>query len=175
MDSEQLITRCLAGDEEAWHSFVHRYAPRVQGAVVELRRAIPDRKAGNIDPGELTEDVFQALIEDDFRRLRSAGPPYDLEPWLLLVARRLLLKRLRLSPDRASGIHEESPERNLVRDELSDLPPSEQVIIFCFFFEGVGYRALAEHSQMPTGQVARILSDAFNRIIRRLQGPGQRG
>ncbi len=64
---EELLARCIRGDEQAWCRFVDRYAPVIYAAV---RRVLAPRGAQG-STSDVVQDVFVRLVRDNFRLLRN--------------------------------------------------------------------------------------------------------
>ena len=92
---DELLAKCLEGDEQAWDAFVDRYAPVIYSAVLRTLR-------GRDAPGEsqtaedIAQDVFLRLIRGDRRLLRTYDPQRaSLTTWLTIVARSTTIDALR--------------------------------------------------------------------------------
>jgi DNA-directed RNA polymerase specialized sigma24 family protein len=163
IDDQVLIQRCLAGDSKAWDSLVARFSPTVYETVLELLEELPEDLASGLDPEEITLQVFASLLEDGRRRLAQVGESADVGPWLILIARRLLLKECKnLKPYRkfAEGLEANFAQgaslRKTLRAEFAELPPRDRLALALFLFESPKTR----YRVKPTGN-------------RTLTGPGR--
>src|SRR4051812_22013426 len=82
----QLVSRCRAGDPEAWNEFVERFSRYVYAICGRgFRLAQHD-----------AEDVFQEVFARAFERLSELRSDDAVRPWLAMLTRRLCIDRLRL-------------------------------------------------------------------------------
>ena len=88
---QELVARLLTKEAEAWDEFHQRFLPRIDACV---------RRAGVRD--DLAEDarsfVLEALLADDFRRLRQWDGRASLSTYLYTVASRLAVDFIRKQP-----------------------------------------------------------------------------
>ena len=88
---QELVARLLTKEAEAWDEFHQRFLPRIDACV---------RRAGVRD--DLAEDagsfVLEALLADDFRRLRQWDGRASLSTYLYTVASRLAVDFIRQQP-----------------------------------------------------------------------------
>jgi DNA-directed RNA polymerase specialized sigma24 family protein len=100
---EGLVERASEGDEEAWHELWRLLQPR-------LARAVRSRGLGPLSRvDDAVQDTLVAVMaklrDDGFRRLRGyldarrADPMMAFLPWVIVVARRAALDRLRADPN----------------------------------------------------------------------------
>src|SRR6266566_5097371 len=81
----QLVSRCRAGDPEAWNEFVERFSRYVYAICSRgFRLAQPD-----------AEDVFQEVFARAFERLSELRSDDAVRPWLAQLTRRLCIDRPR--------------------------------------------------------------------------------
>src|SRR5215469_2926364 len=105
----QLVSRCRAGDPEAWNEFVERFSRYVYAICGRgFRLAQHD-----------AEDVFQEVFARAYERLPELRSDDAVRPWLAQLTRRLCIDKLRLlSRDTPS---DEEPDERDVDDLLSTL------------------------------------------------------
>src|SRR6201987_4406188 len=82
----QLVSRCRAGDPEAWNEFVERFSRYVY-AICGRGFRLAEHDA---------EDVFQEVFARAFERLSELRSDEAVRPWLAQLTRRLCIDRLRL-------------------------------------------------------------------------------
>ena len=146
---DQVLARCLGGDQEAWGVFVDRYAPVIYAAVGRVfkgRRGVPLE--------DVVQDVFVRLVRDDFRILRQFDPVRaSLPTYLAIVAgstARDQLRRKRLVTQPLDGHGEPAAD---VREPVQpiELPagllsPRQQLVLSMLF-----------DRQMSVEDVAQVL------------------
>lgn len=84
---ETLIDRCNRGEKRAWEEFYARFHNLISSAVNTYGRPGPD------EVEEMTQEVFINL----FRALRSYDPSKSIEAYILAIARRVRISRIRKS------------------------------------------------------------------------------
>jgi RNA polymerase sigma-70 factor, ECF subfamily len=84
-DTEALITRCNRGEQRAWEEFYAAYHGMISTAV----RRLPG------PAGEDAEDIVQEVFLHLFKALRNYDPLRPLEAYILEIARRVKISRLR--------------------------------------------------------------------------------
>ncbi len=84
----RLVNAILAGDEDAWRTFILRHSNFIYGAIVRFTDDYDEKMAVYLH-------VLEKLREDGFARLRRFGFQSKLSTWLTVVARRLALDFLR--------------------------------------------------------------------------------
>lgn len=161
MTDEQLITRAARGDQTAFELLYERHWSAVYGYAWLLARNVPDAE-------DVTQESFLALI----RKPAAFDPARaQLRTWLIAVARRQYLGRLRSSAretdaedlDRAgvaAAFDEELirlERAEAVRQAVGALPQMQREALYLFEFEGL---SLAE--------IASILSIEANAVKARL-------
>jgi RNA polymerase sigma-70 factor, ECF subfamily len=85
-DTEALITRCNRGEQRAWEEFYATYHGMISAAVRRLPGPV----------GEDTEDIVQEVFLHLFKALRNYDPLRPLEAYILEIARRVKISRLRV-------------------------------------------------------------------------------
>src|SRR3954465_1303211 len=97
----QLVSRCRAGEPEAWNEFVERFSRYVY-AICSRGFRLAQHDA---------EDVFQEVFARAFERLSELRSDDAVRPWLAQLTRRLCIDRLRLVPGHTpSGAQPEQRE-----------------------------------------------------------------
>src|SRR5439155_10483439 len=133
----QLVSRCRAGDPNAWNEFVERFSRYVYAICGRgFRLAQQD-----------AEDVFQEVFARAFERLSELRSDEAVRPWLAQLTRRLCIDRLRLlsrdSPTDAEPEQDELEvddmlatfyEEMVVHSALLDVDVSLRSfsVLFCF-------------------------------------------
>src|SRR5919201_788570 len=105
----QLVSRCRAGDPDAWNEFVERFSRYVY-AICSRGFRLAQHDA---------EDVFQEVFARAFERLSELRSDDAVRPWLAQLTRPLCIDKLRpLSRDTPS---EAEPDDQEVDDVLAQL------------------------------------------------------
>jgi RNA polymerase sigma factor (sigma-70 family) len=102
---KELIERCRAGQQTAWHALVRRFQRIVY--------TVP-RRAGL--PEELAADVFQTVFSRLFEHLERIDDPSRVQAWLVTTAKRESLRLLEQSK-RIADLH---PAPGAADDDGSD-------------------------------------------------------
>lgn len=167
MGEVQLARRAAAGDRRAFGVLVERH----QGLVYRVCKRYLASEAE-----DLAQETFvRALVEH-----QRYDPRYPLGPWLVTVARRLCIDRIRrrkpevgsheaalraVSPDaggeRAAAWREEF---ELVQLVLQGLPEGQREALWLYHCEGMAYGEIAQALAVPIGTVMSWLHRARARL-----------
>jgi RNA polymerase sigma-70 factor (ECF subfamily) len=167
-DDSALVSRCLAGDQDACAALVNAYV-RMVGTVIW-------RATGHL---EEVED----LTQETFLRVFRALPYYDrrarLSTWIYTIAHRVTIDFLRrragtrknimlvADPELERSFEEQLPSdaldpeglllqgqnEELVRDALAELPPKYRLPLVYAAIAGLDYATIAEMLRLPIGTV----------------------
>ena len=170
-DDRQLIASVVKGDERAFLALYDRYASRVYGLTL--------RVLGDI---MLAEEVTQ----DTFLKLWSRARQFDsnkgeLAPWLLTIAHRTALDRLRLENRRMPTSNPQDPEETwpLIPDEatqngearwrslyfaVQSLPEEQRQVIDLAYYKGMSQSEIAEVLGWPLGTVKTRVRSAMQSL-----------
>lgn len=170
-----LMHRVAAGDEEATAELYDRFGSLVYKVACQL---LPSRTEA--------EDAVQEI----FVRLWRTADRYDprrakLVTWVMLIARRHLIDRIRRSavrPD-SNAIETDptrtgtadSPDRRPLEDErnevllkrIAELPELQRVVIERAYLQGFTLREVSEQLDAPLGTVKSALSRGLARLRER--------
>jgi RNA polymerase sigma factor (sigma-70 family) len=167
----QLVSRCRAGDPEAWNEFVERFSRYVYAICGRgFRLAQPD-----------AEDVFQEVFARAYERLPELRSDDAVRPWLAQLTRRLCIDRLRLNARDTPSDTE--PDEREVDDVLSQLDDAMSVraaldkvgdpcreILDRFFCRDESYRTIGELLEIPAGTIASRISRCLDKVRAELDG-----
>jgi RNA polymerase sigma factor (sigma-70 family) len=170
----QLVSRCRAGDPEAWNEFVERFSRYVY-AISSRGFRLAQHDA---------EDVFQEVFTRAFERLSELRSDEAVRPWLAQLTRRLCIDRLRLlSRDTPS---EAEPDEREIDDVLGTLDEAMAVraaldevgdpcreILDRFFCRDESYRTIGDVLEMPSGTIASRISRCLEKVRAELDGRNQ--
>ncbi len=186
MDADnQLVERCLGGEEAAWEDLVKVHTRRVYGICYRFTGS--DQAAQ-----DLTQDVFLRVFRS-LKSFRAAEGTFSV--WLARLARNLLIDHYRRTKlDRASSsIEEQLPmleekTASLGRTEgllagreasevlqaaLQKLSPDLRETVILRDLEDLDYREIAQVLHVPEGTVKSRLNRGraeLGRILRKLKG-----
>jgi RNA polymerase sigma-70 factor, ECF subfamily len=177
-DDAELVTRALAGSEDAFRRMVERYQRPVLSVI--------SRMVG--DPA-LAEDLAQEVFVKAYRKLKTFDRQRKLSSWLFKIAHNATLDHLRrfrpetvtleatsadggdswevLGADEAQGPErraESSQTMARLEAALRRLGPSYREILLLRFREGLAYHEIAEVTGMAMGTVKVQLHRARKRL-----------
>jgi RNA polymerase sigma factor (sigma-70 family) len=167
----QLVSRCRAGDTEAWNEFVERFSRYVY-AISSRGFRLPQQDA---------EDVFQEVFARAFERLSELRSDDAVRPWLAQLTRRLCIDRLRLiARDTPS---ETEPDEQEIDDMLATLDEAMTVraaldkvgepcreILDRFFCRDESYHTIGDLLAIPAGTIASRISRCLDKVRAELDG-----
>lgn len=168
-DSEEadLVTRCLAADEDAWAILVERYADYVYGVAVRIFRF----------SHEEAEEVLQETMAQVYEHLRDYRGTGPLRAWIGVIAYNMARQRLR-----SRSRHPESPltvevsdaaqeqalevveEAAVARAALAQLEEPCREILNRFFALRQRYTEIAREMGIAEGTVASRLARCLTRL-----------
>ncbi len=109
---QQLVERCLGGDDTAWESLVRSYGKRIYN----LSYRFTNRK-------EDAEDLTQEILLRVYRNLKKYRPKAgSLKSWILRVARNLIIDNYRQKRRLPQSSGSEEMEAMNIRDETVPNP-----------------------------------------------------
>jgi RNA polymerase sigma factor (sigma-70 family) len=167
----QLVSRCRAGDADAWNEFVERFSRYVY-AICGRGFRLPQQDA---------EDVFQEVFARAFERLGELRSDEAVRPWLAQLTRRLCIDRLRLIARDSPA--EVDPDEREVDDVLATLDDAMTVrsaldkvgdpcreILDRFFCRDESYRTIGDMLELPAGTIASRISRCLAKLREVLEG-----
>lgn len=175
---QELVERCLRGDERAAGEVVRRYEKPVFSLIYRMVR---DR--------ELAEDLAQEAFVRTLNNLRRYDPEYKFSSWLFKISYNLTIDHLRRkeldtvsiqgAPDAVTAdaqaatsialeSEEERPDKLLMARELGGeieaaieaLRPEYRTAILLRHIEGRAYDEIAEIMDVPLGTVKTYIHRA---------------
>jgi RNA polymerase sigma-70 factor (ECF subfamily) len=183
--TDELIERCLAGDQGAWEAIVRFYWRKVFNVAYKF--------VGKHDEAEdLTQDIFLKI----FRSLHTFDRRANFLTWLISVSRNLCIdhyrsvRKERETIDRDVDAGELSPvsrevgpykalefadQREMLRRALEDLAPTLRSAVLLRDIRGLSYQEIADQLDLPEGTVKSRINRGrleLARQIRRLQDLG---
>jgi RNA polymerase sigma factor (sigma-70 family) len=170
----QLVSRCRAGDPEAWNEFVERFSRYVY-AICSRGFRLAQHDA---------EDIFQEVFARAYERLPELRSDDAVRPWLAQLTRRLCIDRLRLNARDTPSDAE--PDEREVDDVLSQLDDAMSVraaldtvgdpcreILDRFFCRDESYRTIGDLLGIPAGTIASRISRCLDKVRAEFDGRGR--
>src|SRR6476661_3936376 len=108
LSDSELVSRCRAGDQQAWAELVESFSRYVYAIAVQAFR-LPEADA---------EDVFQEVFARAYQNLPTLRDDSAVRPWLAQLTRRLCLDTIRAGAREQPG---EIPEPVGVDDTIATL------------------------------------------------------
>jgi RNA polymerase sigma factor (sigma-70 family) len=168
----QLVSRCRAGDQEAWNELVERFSRYVFAICVQAFRL----------SSEDAEDVFQEVFARVYQHLDRLRSDDAIRPWIAQLTRRLCIDRLRsarregpaeeelLEPADADDSLAQLDEAMTVRASLEAVGEACREILDRFFCRDESYRAIGEELGLPAGTIASRISRCLAKLRTELEG-----
>ena len=165
-----LLERCLQKAPQAWEDFVERFIGLVHHVVKYTceTRNIPLVPALRDD---LVQDVFVAILADNYVVLRRFRGNSSLAAYLTVIARRVVVKSIlqkKLVPEfqpesmplGASSEEERIANADEVEHLLAGLPERDAAIVRMYHLEQKSYAEIAAVLEIPVNSVGPTLSRA---------------
>jgi RNA polymerase sigma-70 factor (ECF subfamily) len=192
VSDKRLIDDLREGCSAAWSEMVQLYLKLVYH-VVRKTLSLYGRTGGEQDVEDVTNDLFQSLIRDNYRALGTIGEPYDLKAWLAVSARRRAIdfvrkKRLEsvsldeskegdeVTRGAAVAVKETGEEdsareeyKNAVNESLASLNPKERLVVQLFYLKGKKYREIAALTGINQNSISPTLARAVEKMQKYLE------
>jgi len=181
-ETDALIERCLAGDQDAWNQIVRQHWRKVFNLAYKF--------VGRHDEAEdLAQDVFLKI----FKALHTFDRRANFQTWLISISRNLCIDHYRsvrkeretmardvdaslLTPpakDRSPlGELEQVDLRKRIREALAELPPTLREAVVLRDLQEFSYQEIATQLRLPEGTVKSRINRGrleLARQLRRLQ------
>ena len=176
---DEIIQRCLNGDQSAWETIVRLYWRRVFNIAYKF--------VGKHDQAEdLTQDVFLKL----FKSLDTFDRRANFQTWLISVSRNLCIDHYRsvrkeretmnrdvdpadLSPvSTTRSPHAELEQRDrveLLRHALGKLAPTLRTAVMLRDIQELSYQEIANRLRLPEGTVKSRINRGRTELARQSQ------
>lgn len=159
---QDLVTRCRAGDREAWGAVVQSHAGLVNGLL---------RGAYRLSAHDV-EDAFQEVFIRIYLRLGDLRDEHALPGWVAQVTRNVALDLIRkrqretLGGDELDEASFDEPYEQIldalsVRRALGRLPEQQREMLERFFVQDQSYRTIAHELSLPAGTIASRIARAL--------------
>jgi RNA polymerase sigma factor (sigma-70 family) len=168
----QLVSRCRAGDQEAWNELVERFSRYVFAICVQAFRL----------SSEDAEDVFQEVFARVYQHLDRLRSDDSIRPWIAQLTRRLCIDRLR-SSGREGPAELDDLDPGGIDEALAGLDDALTVracldavgdpcreILDRFFCRDERYKAIGEALDLPAGTIASRNSRCLANVRAELEG-----
>ncbi len=168
----QLVSRCRAGDQEAWNELVERFSRYVFAICVQAFRL----------SSEDAEDVFQEVFARVYQHLDRLRSDDSIRPWIAQLTRRLCIDRLR-SSGREGPAELDDLDPGGIDEALAGLDDALTVracldavgdpcreILDRFFCRDESYKAIGEALDLPAGTIASRISRCLAKVRAELEG-----
>src|SRR5512143_3025873 len=170
-DELALIQRVVQGDQKAFMALYDRHAPRVHALTLHI---LGDTMMAE----EVTQDTFMKLWSRARLYLSERG---SFIVWLLTIARRTALDRLRMEKRRPllsdssdpEDLWPSMPDRSQDPDEarwkslyfaVHALPHDQQVVVELAYYQGLSQSQIADELGWPLGTVKTRLRAAVQAL-----------
>jgi RNA polymerase sigma-70 factor (ECF subfamily) len=176
---DELIERCLQGDQQAWETIVRQHWRKVFNVAYKF--------VGKHDEAEdLTQDIFLKI----FRSLETFDRRANFQTWLISVSRNLCIDHYRsvrkeretidrdVDPgDLSPTSHEVSPyaaleQRDrvvLLREALEALPETLRTAVLLRDIQELSYQEIATRLRLPEGTVKSRINRGRGELARQIR------
>jgi len=171
MDDNELILRVAGGDDHAFITLYNRYSDRVYTLALHV---LHDQMAAE----EVLQETFFKMWSHADQYMPERG---TLTVWLLTIARRTALERIRFESHRPSlsngydpsAILESIPEPESSSEEarwrslylaVQSLPGHERRVIELAYYQGLSQSEISELLDMPLGTVKTHIRTGMFRL-----------
>jgi RNA polymerase sigma-70 factor (ECF subfamily) len=177
--TDEMIERCLNGDQAAWESIVRLYRRKVFNVAYKF--------VGRHDQAEdLTQDVFLKL----YKSLDTFDRRANFQTWLISVSRNLCIDHYRAvrkeretinrdvdpadfapaAPDaRADSQLEHRDRVKLLRRALDKLAPTLRTAVMLRDIQELTYQEIADRLHLPEGTVKSRINRGRTELARQIQ------
>jgi RNA polymerase sigma-70 factor, ECF subfamily len=177
--TDDLIERCLNGDQAAWEVIVRLHWRKVFNIAYKF--------VGRHDLAEdLTQDVFLKL----FKSLDTFDRRANFQTWLISVSRNLCIDHYRsvrkeretvnrdidpaelspASPDKSAyALLEQRDRVQMLREALDKLPPTLRTAVMLRDIQEFSYQEIATKLKLPEGTVKSRINRGRTELARQIQ------
>jgi len=172
LDEQEAIRRCRRGDRDAFGILVQQYQAQILGLCLRMTGSRED-----------AADLAQQAFVQAYRHLAGYDPSQPFSPWLRRIATNECIAHLRRRRHQTVGdevleqvsdaetsvpaLVELTEDREQVRQAVSALPPPYQTAVVLYYFQGLSYQEITNHTGLPIGTVSTQLYRA-KQLLRRL-------
>jgi RNA polymerase sigma-70 factor (ECF subfamily) len=182
---DDVIERCLAGDQAAWETIVKQHWRKVFNVAYKF--------VGRHDEAEdLTQDIFLKI----FKSLHTFDRRANFQTWLISVSRNLCIDHYRSvrkeretinrdvsADDLTPASHDVGPykelehndQRALLRRALDHLPPTLRTAVLLRDIRALSYQEIADRLGLPEGTVKSRINRGRLELARQIQRIQEKG
>ena len=176
---QALVKACLAGDAQAWNTFIKRFGRLIRAVVTKTAQ----RRGWNIttaDCDDITAEVFAQLVYRNAASLRLFAGRSTLTTYLTVITRRVTVRAMLQQSNRPKTLSQiatppEPADRTVLpqqhvsqQDEiehyLKNLSTEEQVLLRMHDLEGRSYSEISHATGIPVNSIGPRLSHARKAI-----------
>ena len=169
---DELIERCLAGDERAWERIVTLHWRRVFNVAFKF-----------VGRHDQAEDLAQEIFLKVFKALRTFDRRANFQTWLVSVSRNLCIdhyrsvRKERELMDRsvdaedldALAALERNHRRKLLHRALAQLPETLRTAVLMRDIQEHSYRDIADQLDLPEGTVKSRINRGRHELARQIR------
>lgn len=173
---QRILDRCIAGDTEAWRSFLERFG----GLFAYVAGRTAERRGTALSDAEREDIVANVILEclrNDAAVLRTFAGRASLSSYLTVIARRVAVRHLvreyeafrtAVAHDRPhaaamSPVHP-ADDREQVAALLDRLEPEEAKLVRLHHLESRSYGEISSITGLPIGSIGPALSRARTKL-----------
>lgn len=175
----RILNGCLEREPGAWEDFVDRFLGLFIHVISHTAYA-RSVKLSEADIEDLCSEIFLTLLKNEFAVLRHFKSRSSLASYLVVVARRIVVKSLikrkqlealghvdargsALQSSRSDHV-QRSNDVEEVKVLLSQLPAAEANIVRLYHLEGKSYREISQSLGIPENSIGPTLHRARERM-----------
>lgn len=185
---QELVARCIEGDDAARAALYNTYRGLVRRAVArKLSWASPE------EIEDISSDVFLSLYADDCETLRRLRNPKSLKSLMAAMARNQAVDHIRRNASRSrmrdalaredQGEYHPGPDAHVVEEErrcamarlLAEIPDLDRLVVELFYIQGLKYAEIADALGMNINTVSTRLRRAKEKLRTRIEGSSYAG
>lgn len=170
---EELVSKVRSGDTETFRALVDRYARRVYALGLRFFRNRED-----------AQDFLQDAFVRAYQKLEQFRGDSRFYSWLMRVAYSVGLNTLRSRKDTSDvedvALVDPGPSaedldlgkraKQIVQQEVAELPPRYRICVEMFFFYGLSYPEISEMTGFPVNTIKSHVFRAKKQLRDRLVG-----
>lgn len=173
-DDHMVAGRAIDGDVDAFAVLIERYSPMMRACVHRMLNSNRD-----------VDDIVQESFLVAWQQLDSLQDPGKVKSWLMRIASRRTIDRMRKTDREQAGLQgieievpaHEAPEHvvesaaklEALGEILRDLPENQRCCWVLREIGGCSYQEIAEELEAPVSTVRGLLARARQHIIARME------
>ncbi|NIA13054.1 MAG: sigma-70 family RNA polymerase sigma factor [Nitrospiraceae bacterium] len=187
-DVRELVSRCIAGDEEAQALLFVTYGDLVRSVIARKLAAMGVLPLLRADIDDIRSEIFARLIANRCHMLTRLNKPASVNAWLMTISQNYTIDFVRKWSSRCQthaqvremtpAGYQDSPAQAAIDDErksrlrevLSTLPDRDRLVLDLYFIQGLKYVEIAEVLGMNINTVSARLRRAKAKLREILEG-----